>query len=107
MKAVITSKYIKQGQYESKLFKVLESEKNDVLSKMVKSWDNESFLYIKEKVLLGQDLEINKYYKMKLYFDSFTTDEGKDITYIRGVKYKEVDFHEKSAPMDCMSDDDF
>lgn len=94
--AIITTKYLKQSQY-SNLFKVCEiNVDNPLLEKFVKQWEDAKMIYLKEKYMniAKTPIEVGKYYKMKLRFDTFTKD-GEEITYINGIRYKQVEYEEK------------
>ncbi len=96
--STFTAKYLKPAQYESKLFKIVEYHKrNHLLEKFVKNWEDNELIYLKEKYLeMNNDtLEEKNYYKVKVWFSQFTTDDKKDILYIAKIKYKAVDYKEK------------
>lgn len=96
-KATITMKYLKEGDYDSKLFKVLEVNSNHpLLSNFVKVWEDCRMIYIKNKYLNQKKnpLELMKYYRARLLFDNFTNEEGKDIVYISKVHYKPIEYTE-------------
>ena len=93
----VTLKYLKEAQYESKLFKVCEfNANNSVLSRFVKPYEDTNFIYLKTKYLDANKTQVEPlhYYKMKLYFDTFTNKEDKDVTYISKVRVKETDYTE-------------
>ena len=93
----VTLKYLKEAQYESKLFKVCEfNANNSVLARFIKPYEDTNFLYLKEKYLDANKTKVEPlhFYKMKLYFDTFTNNEDKDITYISKVRVKETDYKE-------------
>ena len=105
----ITTKYLKEAQYESKLFKVVEyNNTHKILKRFVKNWEEAHFVYLKNKYLdkNHDTLEEGNYYKMKLTFDCFTNDEGKDIVYICKIRYKPVEYQEKVV-MNESDDSDF
>lgn len=106
-KTTITAKYIKEAQYESQLFKVVEYDtKHPILKKFVKVWEDANFIYLKDKHLEKNkdDLITSDYYKIKLTFDEFDNDEGKHIIYIKKIKYKAVKYTEVN---DNSDDSDF
>ena len=93
----VTLKYLKEAQYESKLFKVCEfNPNNSVLAIFIKPYEDTNFIYLKTKYLDANKTQVEplKFYKMKLYFDSFTNNEDKEITYISKVRVKETDYEE-------------
>ena len=91
-KPVITLKYIKEGNFNSSLFKVYLFDKdNKILMNTMKTWDNSHFIYLKNK-LLPKDLHKNTCYRFKLYYTTFETDDNKTINYIKKIKGKISDF---------------
>ncbi len=95
-KTTIIVKYLKDAQFDSKLFKVCESTSHKCLDKFIKTWDDEKFIYLKNKYLdmNKEELERLKYYKMKIYFDSFKNGEDKEVLYICKVRHKLTEYHE-------------
>ena len=95
--ATLTVKFLKEANYDSKLFKVLKHSKSNNLTRMVKDWDDEKFIYLKNKYLdqNKEELERLKYYRMKVKFDSFKNEQGENITYVCRIKYKPTHFEEK------------
>ena len=109
-KTTITAKYLKVAKYESKLFKVCESSPNEKLNKFIKVWEGCSMIYLKEKHLDAntEELELGKFYKMRLYFDEFLNDEGKNILYVSKIRYKQdPDYREKVKFHDNSDDSDY
>jgi len=106
IKHQFTAKYLKDAQYDSKLFKVVEGL-SPKMDRFVKTWDNENFIYLKNKYLDANkdDLERLKYYKIKIWVESFTNDEGKQITYISKIKYIPTHFTEKVEANESSDDE--
>ena len=80
--------YIQEGNFDSKLFRVVSCEKDNLmLNKMLKEWDDSKWLYIKNKKITKKTkLEEKMYYQTKLKFAEFTP-EDKVITYIKKAKF--------------------
>ena len=108
---IVTLKYIKEAQYNSKLFKVCVKKNCQKLNKMLKTWDDETFIYLKDKYLdLNKEaVELMGMYDMKLYFDEYTNNDDETIVYINKIRYKPSTFVEKHvvASLGEDSDDDW
>ena len=90
-------KYLKEAQYESKLFKIVEMiNTHTLLHKFIKQWEGVDMIYLKNKYLNEQHTELitGNYYKVMVYFEQFTNDEGKEIVYINKIRHKSVEFEE-------------
>jgi hypothetical protein len=97
-RATITVKYLKPANYESKLFKVVEVNKDNLLlKKFVKEWEDMKMIYLKDKYLNEKHtpLELQSYYRVQLYFEEFTNNDGKDIVFINRIRHKPVEYEEK------------
>jgi len=106
-KSIVILKYIKEAKFESKLFKVCEVQTNEVLfNEFTKTWDNERFVYLKNKYL-KQELESLSYYKTKIKMDSFTNNLGETIKFICYVKCKPMSEYVEVSKLDQESDSDF
>jgi hypothetical protein len=97
-RATVTLKFLKTANYESKLFKVVEVNKDhQLLNKFIKSWEGTKMMYLKEKYLNEKHnpLSLGSYYRVQLSFEEFTNNDGKDIVFINKIRYKAVEFEEK------------
>ena len=97
-RATITVKFLKEAQYESKLFKVVEiNKKHPLLDKFIKEWEDTKMIYLKNKYLNMKKtpLELQSYYRVQLNFEEFTNNDGKDIVFINKIRYKAVEFEEE------------
>jgi len=95
-KATLILKFLKDAKFESKLFKVLEVEKDHpLLNKFIKEWENVKLIYLKEKYLNTKHTELiaGDYYKFQLSFDKFEK-EGKEIVFINKVRFKVAQYTE-------------
>lgn len=96
MTATFTAKFLKEANYDSKLFKIVEVNKtHQLLDKFVKNWEDMEMIYLKNKYLKNNKLEPKNYYKFRVGFQEFVNNEGKDVVYINKIKYKPVEFTEK------------
>jgi hypothetical protein len=94
MKSLFTAKFIKEAKFDTKMFKVVEIHKHHILlDRFIKNWEGKQFIYLKNKYLNG-DLELLSYYKILVSFEKFTNEEGKEIVYINGIKFKPVEYKE-------------
>jgi len=96
--ATFIAKYLKIANYDSKLFKIVEVNKDHkLLSKFVKMWEGTKMIYLKDKYLNEKytPLNLHDYYKFQVYFEQFTNNEGKDIVYINKIRHKSVEYQEK------------
>lgn len=106
-RATFTAKFLKEAQYESKLFKVVEvNTDHPLLDKFVKNWEDMRMIYLKNKYLNVKKLEVGSYYKFLVYFEQFTNNEDKEIIYINKIRHKSVEFDER-VYMDSEDDSDF
>ena len=107
---VITAKYLKPAQFDSKLFKVCEyDEEHEKLQSFIKPYEGTDFLYLKEKYLAKSKTELapHHYYKIKLTFDEFTNKKGEDIKYISKIRLKLLpDYVDPTGPNELSSESD-
>ena len=97
-KATITLKYLKPANYESKLFKLCEVNKNHpLLQKFIKNWEDVKMMYLKDKYLNTKHcpLELGNYYRVQVCFEQFVNNEGKEIVFINKIRHKSVEYEEQ------------
>ena len=96
--SIVYVKYLKKSKFDSFMFAVLKHDtENETMEKLVKPFNGNKYIYIKEKVLLKMRmnqkledyLESEKEMVLKLYFNKFNKN-GDTIEYIDYVQNKKA-----------------
>ncbi len=109
-KATLTLKFLKNANYDSKLFKVCEvNVDHKLLSHFVKVWEDCSMIYLKEKYLNEKKvpLVLQNYYRVQLCFEQFTNSEGKDIVFVNKIRHRALPEYTEKTMEDSDNDSDF
>ena len=84
--STIFVKHLKPSNYDTHLFAVLHND--ETMDKFVKVYNDNKYLYIKNKHLKFLDDTDETNFVLKMTIDNFTNNEGNLITYIKKVKPK-------------------
>ena len=109
-KSTFTAKFLKEANYDSKLFKLEEVNKHHpLLDKFVKNWEGVKMIYLKNKYLNEKHatLEVGSYYRFLVCFEQFTNNEDKEIVFINKIRHKSVEYEEKVYVDSDEEDSDF
>lgn len=102
--SLVYVKYLSKAKFDSYMFAVLKYDKeNETISKLVKPYNNNEYIYIKEKVLnkmkknqpeLEDYLNSEKEMVLKLYFNKYNRGD-KVVEYVDYVQHKKAHKYKK------------